>query len=40
MPDGYACPAIIQTGDGFVHTTYTSDRIKIRHVVLDPKKSR
>ena len=37
LPDGYAYPAVIQTADGLVHITYTWDRKRIRHVVVDPK---
>lgn len=33
---GYAYPAVIQARDGRVHVTYTWDRKRIRHVVLDP----
>lgn len=36
IPDGYAYPAIIQTGDGRVHITYTHNRTRIRHVMVDP----
>lgn len=35
---GYAYPAVIQTRDGLVHVTYTWNREKIKHFVIDPKK--
>ncbi len=38
IPDGYAYPAVIQRSDGLVHITYTWDRRRIRHVVLDPRR--
>jgi len=37
-PNGFAYPAMIQTGDGLVHVTYTWRREKIKHVVVDPAK--
>ncbi|ODP39524.1 sialidase family protein [Sphingomonas turrisvirgatae] len=36
LPAGYAYPAVIQTRDGRVHISYTWDRRRIRHVVIDP----
>ncbi len=34
----YSYPAVIQTEDGLVHATYTWQRKRIRHVVIDPAK--
>ena len=36
IKDGYAYPAVVQAADGRVHVTYTHNRERIRHVVLDP----
>ena len=36
VPAGYAYPAIIQARDGKVHMTWTHDRRRIRHAVVDP----
>jgi predicted neuraminidase len=40
ITNGYAYPAVIQAADGMVHITYTHDRVRIRHVVIDPRKLR
>jgi len=37
-PGEYSYPAIIQSSDGLVHVTYTWNRRRIRHVVIDPSR--
>ena len=32
----YSYPAVIQSSDGLVHSTYTWHRRLIKHVVIDP----
>jgi len=34
----FSYPTIIQTRDGFVHITYTWQRKKVKHIVIDPLK--
>jgi predicted neuraminidase len=35
-PGEYSYPAIIQANDGLVHMTYTWQRERIKHVIIDP----
>ena len=37
-PGEFSYPAIIQAADGKVHVTYTWNRKKIAHAVIDPAK--
>jgi predicted neuraminidase len=37
-PGEYSYPAVVQANDGLVHFTYTWRRLRVKHVVVDPKR--
>jgi predicted neuraminidase len=38
QPGDYYYPAVIQSSDNLVHVTFTSNRERIKHVIIDPAK--
>ena len=38
QPGEFSYPAVIQSRDGLAHITYSWNRQKIRHVIVDPAK--
>ena len=38
LPSGYAYPALIQTADEMVHATWTHDRRRMVHAMIDPRR--